>query len=123
MTPRKPAKKSTSESENRRTNVLLEEIRASLSVLADGLKAVRAKVDTMERRAPTVQEDVELIKAIVRQNTDELARIKSELSTLTSFAVDHSKRFEAVELQFKLVRDDVKTFTKRLETVEARLIA
>jgi hypothetical protein len=91
-----PAKKSPkspdSAAEARRTNVLLEELDSQLRLVSEGVAAIRRDVDGLKAWRTETTDNMDLIKAIIRKNTDELDRI----------------------------RDDLKAFLKRLETVETR---
>ena len=122
--PPMPAKKPSNHSEARRTNVLLEAIQKDITLLSEGFADVHREVDGLKTWRTKSTEELDLIKAIVRQNADDVSRLTEDMGLLKRVAViDHPKRFDAVELQLKLLRDDVKTLTRRLETAEAKLPA
>lgn len=109
----RPAKREPSES--RRTEVLLEKLLGDFKTFGEGLSAVRERVERMGPKIDQTAEDVELIKLVSRKNTDEIQTLKGWVRKI-------SEDNESLKLDIKLLRDDLKTYTKRLETVEAKLL-
>jgi chromosome segregation ATPase len=113
-----PPKKSPTaqNTEARRTNVLLESLQSQFRTFGEELQSVREKVERMEPKIDQMTEDVELLKLISKKNAD-------DIQTLKGWAIKYSNDNESIKLELKLVRDEVKSVSKRLESAEARLPA
>jgi chromosome segregation ATPase len=92
MEPRKPAKRPSNASEARRTNVLLEEIRAQFKAFGEGLTSVSKRLD----------------------------RLAKDVESLGDWARKFSLELQALRTDVNELKKDMKDIKERLATVEAR---
>ncbi len=105
---------SSNPSNDREFAVILEEINAQFKTFGEGFSGIRQWIERIEPKIDQMAEDVELIKLVGRKNTDDIQILKG-------WTHNFNKDSESLKLEFKLLRDDVKAFMKRLEVVETKV--
>jgi len=105
---------SNNPSKDREFAVILEEINVRFKTFGEGLSGIRQRVERIEPKIDQMAEDVELIKLVGRKNTDDIRILKG-------WTHKFNENSDSLKLEFKLLRDDVKMFMKRLDVVETKV--
>ena len=126
--PDKPVKKPADEA--RRTNVLLESLTKDVNAVAEAVGGLPGRLDRVERTLSDVALDVDVMKPVVkslasvpdelRSQADVLRKAARDLNELTYSSAKTNQELDTVKTELRLVRSDLTTFEKRLDTVEAK---
>lgn len=129
--PRKPAKRPTSTSESRRTNVLLEEIRATLSVIAEDQRGLRSEFGTFKAALLETSERVKRLEPMARtlapvpdelkSLADVVRKLGKDMELVTFSSSRSNQELEAVKTELRLLRSDLRALEKRLSGAESKL--
>ena len=117
-TPRKkPALMPAAADEARRTNVLLESIQREMTLMAEGVVDVRARVRRMEDEVASLPPLRDEVKSI----GDGLRSLVKDIEFFKYSAARTPQELEAVKTELRLIRSDLHAFEKRLTPLETRL--
>ena len=109
MKSRKPAKNS----EARRTNVLLEEIRTQFKVFGEGLTSVNQRLDRLAK-------DVDSLSDWAKRFSLELQALRTDVNELKRDVSVLKTDVSVLKTDVSELKKDVKDVKERLATVETR---